>query len=194
MINRVNKIVNKVVDKKEIKGFTLVEILATTTIFLILTTIIVVDFKYKIPKDALGQGVEQFVTLYRQAQTATMSGANVGATSPNYGLYLSKDGGQSNKIIVFADLNKDKHYITNEESRTNCSNCGIFSLPNGVNISGLIPETFNTLTIIFSATSTKEIYFNGSPATANGQITLKQSETEETSNITIYYLSGQISR
>ena len=183
-------------NKNGINGFTLLEILVTIAIFLVLSATMIVDFKFKIPKDALNQGVEQAIVFYRQAQTATMAGASAGSASPTYGLYLSTEASQKNQIIVFADLDMDKNYDANEEDRTNCSDCGIFSLPNGVDVITLTPQSDSSLTIVFSATNTNEIYFNGSiiPTEIDGQIILKQSDTEETGEINVFHLSGQISR
>lgn len=182
---------------KPINAFTLIEMLISIAIFIIITTIFIVDFKYHVSKDALNQAIEQVIIYYRQAQTATLVGVKIGVVSPNYGLYLTTDsaGNKNKQIIVFADLNRDKLYNTGEEVSTNCSNCGVFSLPNGIQINGLSPPIAATsLAITFFATSSNEIYFNGAKAVVGGSITLANTQTGGTASLTVNYSTGQISR
>lgn len=177
-------------------AFTLIEILITVAIFIIITTIIVVNFNFKTPKDALNQAVEQVITFYRQAQTATMTGVKVGSTSSTYGFFLSTEPSQKNQVIIFVDLDGDKNYDVGEEDKSACSSCGIITLPNGIEISAVTPFSGNSLTIMFSATNTNDVYFNSSalPATVNGTITITNPSIPESRNIYIYHTSGQISR
>jgi len=174
------------------KGFTLIEIIITTAIFVIIATMFIINLKYKTNKDALNQGIEKVITYYRQAQTLTLTGIKIGSDSPVYGIRW--DTGTTN-FIIFADLNRNENYDAGEETNTNC---GIFDLPNRIEIFALDPVANpgvdDSLTIIFSATNTEELYFNSSLAGIDATITLENTDSSEQDSVTVYRKSGQISR
>lgn len=185
---------NSKVKISSISAFTILEILITLTIFIIISTVLIANLKFKTPKDALNQGLEQIITFYRQAQTSTFTGTKTGPTSPDYGLYLFLD---SSQLIVFADLDYQKDYDAGEEDNANCLVCGVFALPTSIKISGLEfadGTGLDSLTIVFSATNTSQIYFNSVLAAQNASTSLKNTSTNEDDTIVIHKISGQISR
>jgi len=188
--------IKKLFNKSSQKGFTLFDILVSIVIFIIISVLVISNFKYKSPRGALSNGIEQLVTYYRQAQTATFAGIRVGSISPTYGIYLSTI--TPNQLIIFADTNLNNNYDdgTDEISPSQCYHCGTFSLPVDIEISDIAVNAVSRadLAVVFSATNTEEIYYSGAQAVNDASITLTNSKTLTNQAVTIYYSNGQISR
>lgn len=185
--------------RKPNPAFTLIEVLVSVAVFTILSTVLIANLRFKTPKNALTNGVDQVVSGFRQAQTATITGIKVGSISPAFGLYVSSQSGFKDQVIVFADSNRNQTYDDgiDEKNPQNCFSCGTYALPQNIEVSNIeLADTISIdpLAIVFSATNTEELYFNGAPAAQNITITLTNTETTDTESVTIYYFSGQISR
>lgn len=100
-------------------GFTLVELVVVLGIFIVITTILLVNHT-KFNSDIVLQNVAHHVALsVRQAQTYGLSvkgfGTGASAQFPGYGIYFNKT--LPREFYLFADTDNDKNMLNNP---TNC--------------------------------------------------------------------------
>lgn len=92
-------------------GFTMIELIVAMSIFLVLSSVLLVDYNgmnSRITLDTLAHQIAQWV---RQTQVSAMSVKHTqanGSTFPGYGLHF--DRATPNQFVFFADLNGDKRY------------------------------------------------------------------------------------
>lgn len=91
------------------KGFTLVELLVAITIFGVITTIVVVNFRTGQKQDFLDLSADKLVNNIKRAQTAAITGELVGGEVPAGGFGLHFASGE-NFYIYFADEDMSHNY------------------------------------------------------------------------------------
>jgi len=101
-----------------VSGFTLIELTVVIGIFMIITTVLLVNHT-KFNSDIVLQNVAHHVALsVRQAQTYGLSvkgfGTGAGSLFPGYGVYFSTT--LPREFYLFADTNGDKNMLNNPTS------------------------------------------------------------------------------
>jgi len=96
-------------------GFTLIELIVVVGIFVIITTVLLVNYT-KFNSDIVLQNVAHHIALsVRQAQTYGLSvkgfGTGAGAVFPGYGIYFNTT--LPREFYLFADTDGDKHMLGN---------------------------------------------------------------------------------
>lgn len=98
---------------KNSKGFTLVEILIVVSIVIVLSVIVLTNYEFGGYQFALQRSAYKLSQDLRRAQEMAMSSKTFGSSVPagGYGIYLEH---QTDIFILFADINNNGHYETNE--------------------------------------------------------------------------------
>ena len=135
--------------QKQQSGFTMLELIITLTIFLILTTVMLLDYNginNRITLDTLAHQVAQWV---RQTQVSAMGVRHVQSNAgifPGYGLHF--DRATPDRFTYFADLGSQNKRYDPLAVGANCGDVGeeceqIIMLPRGYQIEKLCSELAN---------------------------------------------------
>jgi len=197
------------------KGFTLVEMLISLSIFAIITAFATANFNVARQGDEVRLASQLVASSLRRAQTSATAGETtrfcrggsndlkvcptgldsecsgggvcVREVPTGYGQHFTLSGADTRKVIFFADIDGDKAYDVGEEIRRDGISPGAF-----VSISAMSPLAGNDLDVVFVPPK-PTAYFNGSTADATASLTLRHSTTAATRTVTINRISGQIS-
>jgi prepilin-type N-terminal cleavage/methylation domain-containing protein len=199
--------------RDDARGFTLIEMLISLSIFAVITAFVSANFRAGRQGDELRIGSTLVSSELRRAQTAATAGQTAlfcrggtrdlktcpGGTAgecpggtcstevPNgWGVRLSTISPNDKKMILYADTNANRAYDAGEEVRTDSISGGAF-----VSVKTLTPVSIGTLDIVFEPPA-PIIYFNGSTATAIASIVLQHTTTAATRTVTVNRISGQI--
>lgn len=170
------------------KGFTIIELLVAISIFIIVTSLVVANFRRGARSDELKIAVAGLASTLQRAQTMALAGEAISGIVPlgGYGIYITL--GEPNQYIIFADNNNDKNYNANENEELAG---GIFFLPSGVVINQLNPGPF--VNIVFKPPKPTIYINNGETSPNSATITLKDLVSNQTKSVIVNRISGQIS-
>lgn len=176
-------------------GFTITEILVSVSIFVILTVILLANFRGFEKESELETGVEELATILRQVQIWALIGQTSGGLRPagGWGVYVDEAGG---RYLIFADGDSCEHYESGEEYQN-------FDLPSSLSISSdhdHIAFAFPKAQVFIEAyCSPAGSCINGDCGSGNTlesfddvTITLTHQATGKTKQITVNKTSGQI--
>lgn len=126
------------------KGFTLIELLVVTGIIVLLTALVLPNYRAGDHQLALQRSAHKLSQDLRRVQEMAVSVKEFEGIAPSgYGAYFNKN--QPSKYILFADLNSDERYSASDDGTVE-----EIDLEKGVNISQLSPlAPDNSLTISF---------------------------------------------
>lgn len=195
------------------RGFTLIEMLLSMSIFAIVTAFVTANFRAGRQGDELRLSSQLVATAIRRAQTLAIAGQTVAfcrggtrdlQTCPSgssaecgggtcvvevprgYGIRLSTALADERKVVLFADLDGDRAFDSGELIRSDTASPGP-----SVKVSTLSPTSGATLDIVFEPPK-PTVYFNGSVATGVASITTQHAATGKTKNVTVNRITGQV--
>ncbi|MFA4936784.1 MAG: prepilin-type N-terminal cleavage/methylation domain-containing protein [Patescibacteria group bacterium] len=176
-------------------GFTFMELLISIAIFVIITAMVIVNFRSGQYRDELLGGAEAIETALREMQTKTNSGETVkcplqpepSAPRDGYGVQITD---APPLIIAFADCSDDSSYKYTYNATDDLLLKTVL-LPVNVAIEDSIPAS--PWNIVFSPFSEVVIVNTNYDITPVVQITLKHSRTEREITVKLNRLTGQTS-
>lgn len=165
------------------RGFTIIELLVAISIFIVVTSLVVANFRRGTRSDELRIAAFGLASTLRRAQTMAMTGALINGAMPlgGYGVHMTKD--EPTRYIIFADSD-DKMYGVGEELEG-----GIISLPHNIVIDQLVPAP---VSVVFTPPK-PTIYINGGTNFNLVIITLKDLISGQAKKVIVNRISGQIS-
>jgi len=186
-------------------GFTLLELMVSITIFLIITGMVLVNFRSGQYRDELSGSAELVQSLIREAQTATLSGTVTPVACPGlttaaappagYGVYVAPVSGQPPTVLEFADCESvspityqyaagDPNFLIVKQATLSSH---VYLDPNNL----LVGNTpVSSLSIVFDALS-EQVKINGSSAN-DGTITLSHNNIGGAPTVTVNSSTGQV--
>lgn len=164
------------------KGFTLIELLVSIGIFIIVTGMVVANFRAGSRSDELKISADALVSNLRRAQNMALAGEEINGVVPPYGVYFNS--GNSSQYIIFADRNGNLIYDLNEDLPD-----GVIVLPKDVVMMSVNPG--NVASVVFKPPK-PTIYINGDPPADMLTVTLKQNLTGQSKKIIVNRISGRI--
>lgn len=166
------------------RGFTIIELLVAMSIFVIITAMVVANFRAGSRSDELRIAAETLVSNLRKAQNMALAGQLKDGISPlgGYGVYFKL--AESDRYIIFADLDGELDYDMGEALAD-----GTVILPRDVRIDGIQPTVIST--VVFKPPK-PTIYINSGVQENSLSIKLKHNLSGKTKLIVINRISGQI--
>jgi len=175
-------------------GFTIIELLVSMTIFLIITSIVVANFRQGSQRDDLQHGALLVASLLQQAQTYALAGRvtadlnQVSQVPPGgYGIYLAT--ASKDKVLFFPDFNGNGLYDSNTETIGGWQ----YSLAKDVELESLAVSESNEPTVAFTFRPPQGTrYIND---TVNGGVLvviLKHTKSLQQYKVTANAISGQV--
>lgn len=166
------------------KGFTIIELLVSLSIFIVITAMVVANFRAGSRGDDLRISAEAMVSNLRKAQNMALAGQPTNDIVPpgGYGLYFNL--ATPDRYIIFADMNGDKVYNSGEELAD-----GLVTLPREVRIISVSPVIVST--VVFKPPK-PTIFINNDPSNETLSVTLKHTSSEQTRVVTVNRVSGRI--
>lgn len=200
--------------KKERRGFTLIEMLISLSIFGVITAFAVANFRAGEQGEQLRISTQNVASLIRRARTLSVAGYEVkychGGNAegqvcpggddasclsgecltdipPAYGINIAATSGLNREVRVFADTNDNGRYDQGEAIRTDQISPRPF-----VVISDIAPADANQIDIVFEPPK-PNITFNGSRNEGIATIELTHTATDRTAEIIVNRISGLVS-
>lgn len=166
------------------KGFTLIELLVSVSIFVIITGMVVANFRAGSRNDELRISAQALVSDLRKAQNMALAGELVNDISPpgGYGVYFNI--GTPDRYIIFADLDGELDYDIGE-----AISGGTIILPEDVVITSIQPLVISSA--IFKPPK-PTIYINGGTDESTFSVTLTHALNNQTRQVVVKRISGQI--
>jgi len=163
------------------RGFTIIELLVAIAIFIVVTGLIVANFRRGARSDELRIAASGLASTLRRVQTMVQAGVLTNSTFPvgGYGVHVSIT--DPSHYFVFADFNNNKNYESSSE------NLETINLPPNILIDQITPAS--TTDIIFIPPKPM-IYITDSPNAA--EIILKDQISGQKRKVTVNRISGQI--
>lgn len=182
---------------KKVFGFTIIELLVSISIFLIITSMVIVNFRSGQYRDELMGSAQFLQSTLREMQTMAFSGSKVicpgyvpseaGEMTPaGYGLNINSSG----IITAFADCDPQDIAISPDfKYGLEDVNLKTISLYNNVTINSITPSS---VTDILFTSSSEIVKTNGSPGLGVITIELKHNKTNQITTVKIVELTGQV--
>lgn len=166
------------------KGFTIIELLVSLGIFIIVTAMVVTNFRGGSRSDELKIAVETIASNLRRAQNMALAGELTDGVTPpgGYGIYFNL--ATSDRYIIFADKNGNLAYDANEALPD-----GIVVLAKNIVLSGVFPAAAST--IIFKPPK-PTTYINGGTIDNFLTVTAKHNLSGKIKKISANRISGRI--
>jgi prepilin-type N-terminal cleavage/methylation domain-containing protein len=167
------------------KGFTIIELLVAMGIFVVITSMVVANFRTGSQSDELKIAAEALVSNLRKAQNMALAGQLKDGASPpgGYGVYFKL--ADTDRYIIFADLDgRPLDYDVGEALSD-----GTVILPRDVRIINVEPTVIAS--VVFKPPK-PTIYINGGTAEATLAVTLKHNLSGQTRRVVVKRISGQI--
>lgn len=166
------------------KGFTLIELLVSLGIFIIVTTMVVTNFRGGSRSDELKIVAETIASNLRRAQNMALAGEQFLGMTPagGYGVYFNS--GNPDQYLIFADKNGNFSYDANEALPD-----GSITLPPNIVITGVLPAANSTA--VFKPPK-PTVYINGGTVNDIIAVTIKHNLSGKTKKIILNRISGRI--
>lgn len=199
--------------KRPLKGFTLIEMLISLSIFGVITGIVIANFRAGQQGDELRISGQLVASTMRRAQTAALGGEEInyckggtdnlevclsgddadcagGVCDPDiprgYGIHFTTADDGKRMMTYFADTDGDRIFDETEIVSQRAVSSGEF-----IEISSLVPLSGNRLDIVFVPPK-PTVYFNGTTVDALAKVTLRHITTGAFREVMINRISGQI--
>lgn len=166
------------------KGFTIIELLVSLGIFVVVTAMVVANFRGGSRSDELRIASEALISNLRKAQNMAFSGQLVNGVNPpgGYGVYFKLS--EPDRYVIFADQDGDFGYTAGEGLID-----GTIILPKDIRISAVGPQANSS--VVFKPPK-PTIYINGATADATLSVKLVHNLSGKTRTVTVKRISGQI--
>ncbi len=166
------------------KGFTIIELLVALGVFVVVTAMVVANFRAGGRSDELRIAAETLISNLRKAQNMSLAGQLTNGVSPpgGYGVYFKLS--DADRYIIFSDLDGDLGYTAGEALLD-----GTIILPKDIRISNIQPAAVSSA--IFKPPK-PVIYINGGISEATLSVTLQHNLSGKTRTVTVKRISGQI--
>lgn len=196
------------------RGFTIVEMLISLSIFAVITVMAVANFRAGAQGDELRVSARLVASTVRRAQTQAIAGSSVffcrggsdegkvcatgddldcggGGTCVRdipkaWGVRISALEGENRAVTVFADTNGNGAYDEGEAVRSEAISPGPF-----VSVVSVEPDDVGVLDIVFTPPKPKTT-FNGSTAIGVATIELRHRHTDAAQFVTVNRISGLV--
>ena len=154
------------------KGFTLLELFVVISIVILLSAIVIPNYRAKSGILALRQSSALLSQSIRKVSEKAMASEEYHGIIPSggYGIYLQKIGSEDYKILLFADCNRDHLYTFGNLCNGFPEKFEEIRLRKGVAIDSFDPPT-STLQIVFQPPD-PTVYINGGETLSKATITL----------------------
>lgn len=197
------------------RGFTLVEMLISLSIFSLVTAMAVANFRVGSQNDELRLAARLMATQIRRAQTLAIAGYSVhsciGGTSggqictpgandncagggycsrtvpPAWGIRISSVAGENREIVIFADLDNDKEF-----DRAEAVEYQSISPGPSVYVQSMTPHSVMALDVVFTPPR-PTVSLNGSDSAGIATIILEHLHSEKQINVTVNRVTGFVS-
>lgn len=168
------------------RGFTIIELLVSLGIFVIITTMVVANFRAGSRSDELKIAASALSSDLRRAQNMALAGQEVNGVTPmgGYGVYFNL--GEPGHYIIFADVNDNQKYDIGEDLSD-----GKILLARNVVITGVLPLVASSAVVVFKPPK-PTIYINGGIVEGILAVTIKHSLSGKEKKIVINRVSGRI--
>lgn len=203
----------KRVSRSNARGFTLIEMLLSLSIFAIVTAFVTANFRAGRQGDELRLSSQLVASAIRRAQSLATAGQTTAfcrggtrdlQTCPSglssecgggtcvvevprgYGIRFSTVAVDARKVILFADLDGDRAFDAGELIRSDSVSPGP-----SVRVQALVPVAGNTLDIVFEPPK-PSVFFNGLTTTGIATVTTVHSVTNQTKNVSVNRVTGQV--
>ena len=170
--------------KKNLKGFTIIELLIVTVIFVLILSVTVISFRRGERRDRLRLAAETLASNLRKMQTQALTGIASGeiVVPGGFGVYLTASGAKD-RYILFRDDGSNAY-----ESSTDTVLDTII-LPEGIFINSL---TTDPLTVVFRPPK-PAVYLNGAQILAEAIIVLSGDNIDDKQGaVTLGRITGRV--
>ncbi|MFZ5363974.1 MAG: pilus assembly FimT family protein [Patescibacteria group bacterium] len=166
------------------KGFTIIELLVSLSIFIIVTAMVVTNFRGGNRSDELKIAAETIASSLRRVQNMALAGELVDGISPpgGYGIYFNL--GNPGQYLIFADKDGDLAYDVGEVLAD-----GAIDLADNITLENILPAAAST--IIFKPPK-PTIYINGGVGDNILGVTVKHSLSGKVKKILVNRISGRV--
>ncbi len=166
------------------RGFTIIELVVAMGIFVVITSIVVANFRAGSRSDELRIAAEAMVSNLRKVQNMALAGQLTEGVNPpgGYGVYFKL--ADSDRYITFADLDGELDYDFGEALAD-----GTIILPRDVRIIEVEPTVITS--VIFKPPK-PTVYINGGTWETTLTVTLKHNLSGQTRKVIVKRISGQI--
>lgn len=166
------------------KGFTIIELLVSLGIFIIVTTMVVTNFRGGSRSDELKIAAETIASNLRRVQNMALAGEQVGGITPmgGYGIYFSL--GEPSHYIIFADSNGNQKYDMGEDLLD-----GKIMLLKNIVITEVQPLVNSS--VVFKPPK-PTVYINGGIADNIFSVTVKHTLSGKIKKVSANRVSGRI--
>jgi len=159
---------NQIKPTKSGGGFTLIELVVVTSIIVLITALILPNYRAGDQQLSLQRAVHKLTQDLRRAQEMALSSQEFDNQTPaGYGIYFDKN--QPTKYILFADIDGDGQYFNPDPEEM----VEEITLEGQAIISDLSPETLSTLNIVFVPPDPDVSFY---PDADSASITIKTEE------------------
>jgi prepilin-type N-terminal cleavage/methylation domain-containing protein len=197
------------------RGFTLIEMLVSLSIFAVITSFVIANYRVGQQGDELRISAQLVGSMVRRAQTAAIAGGEIascvgGAVNGKvctpgisaacadgdclrdiprgYGVHFSSAAGKERTMVYFADTNGDRRFDPQEAVRSESVSSGAF-----VSVTGVFPDDGSgSLDIVFVPPKPNVLY-NAATDETEAVVTLRHRSTGKEQTIRINRVSGQVS-
>lgn len=166
------------------KGFTIIELLVSLGIFIVVTAMVVTNFRGGSRSDELKIAAETIASNLRRVQNMALAGELIDGVTPpgGYGIYFNL--ATSDRYILFADKNGNRAYDVNEALPD-----GTIILAKNIRLSDVLPAAAST--VIFKPPK-PTIYINGDTADNVITVTIKHALSGKIKKILTNRISGRV--
>jgi len=163
--------------KNKQKGFTLIELIVVMAIIVILTTLVLANYRDGQKRYALSQSAQQLASDLRRIQNMAMNGVGISAASGRrgYGIYINLANNDS--YIIYADQNGNNTWQPSDEL------IEAINLANNVKITGV--STPNEKADIYFESPDPTTYISNLGGSNNIIITLGMDSLANTETVTV---------
>ena len=180
---------NAHITKKQL-GFTLAELLVSISIFIMITTIVLADFKSNSRSQQVKFNAQDLSSVIRKAQFMSQFGRTTehnGNVVPigGYGVYITQCATPPCEYLIFADYDGELDYDIGEEVAGET-----YTFPPTI----IVPTvTQSPLSLVFKPPRPLVCVNQDCSKTNDAVITIKQQSTTDTAIVSINPLSGKVS-
>lgn len=178
------------INRKSRRGFTVAELLVSISIFMMITTVVLANFRSNSRAEQVRFNAQDLASIIRKAQLNSQYGRSVpndGNVVPigGFGIHIEQCSTGPCEYRLFADIDGELDYDANEEAGSE-----LYALPVSMNVVGL-PE--NPLDLVFKPPQPFVCVNSDCDGATDIEIVLEHRVNQERAVISINPLSGKVS-